>query len=126
MFFGYTNCPDVCPTVLADAAAAIRRMPEERKDDVELVFVTTDPDRFDPSFVGLTGDMDTIEQAADDLIVEIEPKEEQADGGYTTDHGSHVIGFDADDQGWLLWTPGTPVGDLREDYTRFLTEFPAD
>ncbi|WP_344159887.1 SCO family protein [Nocardiopsis rhodophaea] len=104
---------------------------------MELVFVTTDPDRdtptairdyldrFDPSFIGLTGDMDTIEQAADDLIVEIEPKEEQADGGYTTDHGSHAIGFDSDVQGWLLWTPGTPVGDLRGDYTRFLAEFPA-
>ncbi|ASU81842.1 SCO family protein [Nocardiopsis gilva YIM 90087] len=134
VFFGYTNCPDICPTVLADSAAAIRRMPAEQKGDVQLVFITTDPDRdtpeaireyldrFDESFVGLTADMDTIEQAADDLVVEIEPKRELSGGGYATDHGSHVIGFNAKDEGWLLWTPSTAVGDLRADYTRFLAE----
>lgn len=132
VFFGYTDCPDICPTVLADVASAKRRMPAEQAEKVDLVFITTDPDRdtpeaireyldrFDPSFIGLTADMATIEKAADPLVVEIEPPQEQPEGGYTTDHGSHVIGFNTDDEGWLLWTPSTAVGDLREDYIRFL------
>src|SRR3954468_20716785 len=66
LFFGYTECPDECPTAMADVASALRKAPELR-DRVSVVFVTTDPkrdsprvirrwlDRFDESFVGLTG-----------------------------------------------------------------------
>ena len=45
LYFGYTHCPDECPTAMADIAAAVRRAPAEVRDRVEVVFVTTDPDR---------------------------------------------------------------------------------
>ena len=66
VFFGYTHCPDVCNTVLANVASALRRIDAPVRDKVELVFITTDPqrdtpdvvrgylDRFDPAYVGLT------------------------------------------------------------------------
>jgi protein SCO1 len=67
VFFGYTDCPDVCPTTMADLAAARRALPPSGKDRFEVVFVTEDPshdtptvlrrwlERFDPSFTGLIG-----------------------------------------------------------------------
>ena len=67
LYFGYTHCPDECPTTMADLAAALRKVPASVAADVRVVFVTTDPwrdkapvlrrwlDRFSPSFVGLTG-----------------------------------------------------------------------
>ena len=76
LFFGYTKCPDVCIAVLADIATALQRMPSADRDHIQVVFVTTDPardngkqiraylDRFDPTFVGLTGQLATIKKAA--------------------------------------------------------------
>lgn len=67
MYFGYTNCPDECITAMADVAAALRRAPADLKDDVRVVFITTDPkrdtpqklrtwlDQFSTEFVALLG-----------------------------------------------------------------------
>src|SRR5256885_1762867 len=67
LFFGYTNCPDQCPMHMANIGQALRKLPPDVADHVQLVFVTTDPsrdtpallrrwlDRFDRRFVGLTG-----------------------------------------------------------------------
>jgi protein SCO1/2 len=67
VFFGYTNCPDVCSQEMADITSALVRIPEEQRKDVDVVFVTTDPARdtvpvlkrylgaFDPAYVGVTG-----------------------------------------------------------------------
>lgn len=75
MYFGYTNCPDECITAMADVAAALRRAPAELKDDVRVVFVTTDPardtapklrtwlDQFSTEFVALLGTEDEVEAA---------------------------------------------------------------
>jgi protein SCO1/2 len=133
VFFGYTNCPDVCPTVVADVASALRRMPAGQRGRIGFVLITTDPkldtpkalraylDQFNTSFAGLTGPMPVIKAAADQLKVSIEPPQKQPGGGYTTDHGSHVTGFGPDRKGRVFWTPGTPVADLRHDYARLLT-----
>jgi protein SCO1/2 len=79
LFFGYTNCPDVCPTTMADVAVALRGVEPELAAEVQVVFVTTDPafdtpevlgeylGRFDADlptrFIGLTGDQEAIDQA---------------------------------------------------------------
>jgi protein SCO1/2 len=75
VYFGYTNCPDECPTAMADIAAALRRTAPEVRDKVTVVLVTTDPeretgpvlrewlDRFDPSFVGLRGTPEQVDAA---------------------------------------------------------------
>jgi protein SCO1/2 len=67
LFFGYTHCPDVCPTTVRDLAEARGRLPSDLRDRVTVVVVTEDPerdkpaalrrwlDRFDPTFVGLIG-----------------------------------------------------------------------
>ncbi|MDQ6649931.1 MAG: SCO family protein, partial [Actinomycetota bacterium] len=77
LFFGYTNCPDQCPTAMADIAAGLRTVGAPLRDRVSVVFVTTDPardtapvlrswlDRFDSTFVGLTGSVEQVEAAQD-------------------------------------------------------------
>lgn len=130
MFFGYTHCPDVCSAVVADMAAALRRLDPGLRDRVQVVYVTTDPERdtgpviaeylasFDPTFIGLTGSMKDIGAAADSLGVAITGKEVVV-GGYTIGHGAQVIGFGGGKS--IVWVPGTAVGDMRTDIARLAT-----
>jgi protein SCO1/2 len=127
LFFGYESCPDVCITVLADVAMALQRLEPGERDRIQVVFVTTDPardkpavirqylDRFDPSFVGLTGSLTTIRQAAEQVGVDIQGMKKLPSGGYEVGHSTQVIGFDRT-AGVVLWTPETPIGDLKHDF----------
>lgn len=75
MYFGYTHCPDECPTAMADIAAALRQAPPAIRDEVQVLFVTTDPkrdsalvlrrwlDQFSPNFIGLLGTDDEVDAA---------------------------------------------------------------
>jgi len=129
VFFGYTNCPDVCSTVLADVAAALRPLDPGTRHRIELLFITTDPDRdtgpvmraylgrFDPTFIGLTAPLTEITQVAESLGVAVTGHEAAA-AGYTVGHGAQVLGFGPDRQAGVIWLPGTPVGDLRADVAR--------
>lgn len=133
LFFGYTNCPDVCPGILADMATAKRRMEQGAGDDVTLVMVTTDParddppalksylERIDPSFVGLTGDLDTISAIAAGMGIPIEDGKKLPSGGYEVDHGSQILGVGADHRVQVIWTGGYSVKDLREDYATLIS-----
>ena len=76
LYFGYTNCPDECPTAMADIAGALRQTPEPLRSRTQVVFVTTDPDRdtapairrfldqFSAGFVGLRGTQAQVDAAA--------------------------------------------------------------
>ena len=75
LYFGYTSCPDECPTAMADISAALRSTPADLRDQVEVVFVTTDPerdtpqilrewlDRFSTDYVGLVGTQAEVDAA---------------------------------------------------------------
>ena len=128
LFFGYTKCPDVCVAVLADIAMALQRMPSADRDQIQVVFITTDParddgkriraylDRFDPSFVGLTGRLATIKKVAGQVGVHVEGMKKLPSGGYEVGHSAQVIGFDHT-SGVVLWTPGTPIAALKHDFS---------
>lgn len=128
VFFGYTSCPDVCNAVLADVAAARRRLPADLQGRIGLLFVTVDPERdtpavirsylerFDPSFRGLTADPPTIEAAASRLGIALTGKAELRGGGYEVGHSAQLIGFGPDRRARVVWVAGTPVGDLRHDF----------
>lgn len=127
LFFGYTHCPDVCIAVLSDVSLGLQRLAPADRDQIQLVFVTTDPardqekqirgylDRFNPSFVGLTGPMSTIKRAASEVGVDIEGKKKLASGGYEVGHSAQVIGFSRN-SGVVIWTPGTPIAALKHDF----------
>lgn len=134
VFFGYTHCPDICQTVMANLASAMTRLDEADRDRVDVVLVTTDPARdtepvletylthFDPRFIGLTGDLDTIVDVAKPLGVGITQGEKLPSGGYEITHGSTITGIDADDEGSVYWDEQTSSADFAADIHTLLDE----
>ena len=128
LFFGYSNCHDVCTGILADIATARNRMAADLKSKVRVVVITTDPardtpsvlkaylDRIDPNFVGLTGEVATIVSIAESVGVSIEDAQKLPSGWYEVTHGTQVIGFVKDQRAAVVWMYPTPVGDLRVDF----------
>ena len=98
------------------------------------MFVTTDParddeaalreylDRFDPSFVGLTGPLPTIVDIGKDLAVAIEHGERLPGGGYDVAHGTAVLGIDSDDVVPIVWTQGTSATEFADDVHQLLDD----
>jgi protein SCO1 len=127
VFFGYTNCPDVCSLVMGDIATAVSRLDPDVASDVQMLFITTDPardtptvlrsylDRFNPDFEGLTGPMSSIRQAATSLGVAIAGMRRLPSGGYEVAHGAQIVGFDQGGDISVVWTEGTAVTDLAHD-----------
>jgi protein SCO1/2 len=116
LYFGYTHCPDVCPTTMGDIAVAVSKLPKAQQRQLLVVFVTTDPARdtpgelrtwlnaFNGDFVGLTGDIDTIIAAAKTVGVPIEAPVQ----GQEPVHGDQVLGFlPSDNKAHVLYTGGT-------------------
>ncbi|WP_204071661.1 SCO family protein [Planotetraspora phitsanulokensis] len=131
VYFGYTHCPDICPTTMADLASALRELPASDRDKISVVFITTDPDRdtpevikawlasFDTSFVGLTGDYPTIRSAAKSVGIALDQPTSKS-GDYEVTHGAQVIAFDGAHQARLIFTSGTSSADYTADLHKLL------
>ena len=127
VYFGYTHCPDVCPTTMATLAATLHALTPAQAAQTDVVFVSTDPKRdtpavlhdwlgqYDPAFIGLTGDFTTIQKAASALGIDVEAPVVQPDGGYTVTHGAEVVAFDTRGRGTVVYTSGTTVDQFRHD-----------
>ena len=105
LFFGYTHCPDVCPTTMADLAQALKLLgPQGRR--VQVLFVTLDPERdtldvlkrfvpaFAPSFLGLRGEAAVTRQVARDFKIFYTRQDSDSRLGYTIDHSAGIYLFD--------------------------------
>lgn len=133
LFFGYTHCPDVCPTTLADLARAIDKLGERGKD-VQVLFVTLDPARdtpevlgkyvpsFNPGFIGLRGDEDTTRKVAQDFKIFYAKQEIGSRAGYTIDHSAGVYVFDRKGALRLYLNHGQSVQDIAHDLGVLLDE----
>ena len=105
VFFGYTHCPDTCPTTLNELSQAIAQLGDKQQREVRIVFISVDPERdtpavlksylgsFDAPSVGLTGSADEVKQAAKDYRVYY-AKHPLADGGYDMDHSALIYVMD--------------------------------
>jgi protein SCO1 len=105
MFFGYTQCPDVCPTTLSDLAAALQKLGAEA-DRVQVLFVTIDPDRdtpallsqyvpaFNPTFLGLYGDAAATAATAHEFKVLYQKQAGPTPESYSMDHSAGTFIFD--------------------------------
>jgi protein SCO1/2 len=137
LYFGYTHCPDVCPSHMADIAAALDRSPD-LKDDVEVVFVTVDPDRddserlalwlglFSEDFVGLTGTREEIDEATKsalgNLWFPIKTAAYGDSGEYSVSHAAMVLAYGKDDVVRVMWPFGTPKADYENDLRILVNE----
>jgi protein SCO1 len=104
MFFGYTQCPDVCPTTMLEMKAVLQQLGADAQR-VQVLFVTVDPERdtrellssyvpaFDPSFLGLYGDMEGTAKTAKEFRVYYQKQPGSTPSSYTMDHtaGSYVF-----------------------------------
>ncbi len=135
VFFGYSHCPDICQVVMSNIASAMTRLDDADRERVDVVFVTTDPardtpealrtylDRFDPSFIGLTGDLDTITRIGKPLAVYVADGEKLPTGGRDLNsHSTQITGITADDTSPILWTQDTSSADLAADVHTLLND----
>ena len=124
--FGYTRCPDVCPTTLSDLATAVRRLGDEGSR-VQVLFVTVDPKRdsaellknyvpaFDPRFLGLRGDAAATEKAEKEFRVYAAERQGRTPESYTVDHSAQIFAYDPEGRLRLMMQPGTPPADIAAD-----------
>jgi len=132
LFFGYMNCPDICPVHMSNLAAVLRRLPTEVSRSVKVVFVTVDPARdkpqelrawldiFDRSFIGLRGSLDEANRIQAAFHMPATVFEKTPDGGYAVGHGSPVIAIVADSARVFY-----PFGIRQEDWLHDLPKLVA-
>jgi protein SCO1/2 len=115
LFFGYTFCPDICPTTLAQLRQIKSELPKETVDKLRIVLVSVDPNRdtpaqlktylgyFDKQFVGLTAPVDSIQKLANAVSIPFIPAD-TSKPNYTVDHSGNLA---------LLGPDGTQRGFIR-------------
>jgi protein SCO1/2 len=131
VFFGYTDCPDICSIQMATLKQSLDRVEVPAK----VVFITTDPSRdtperlrswldsFDPTFVGATGSPAAIEQAQQDLGVTVAVADTADDSGdYLVGHSSAVYVITGDDRAHLAYPAGTRQEHWANDLPRIADE----
>jgi protein SCO1/2 len=126
VMFGYTHCPDVCPTSLADAAKALKQLGNDAAR-VQVVFVSVDPSRdtpallgayvkaFRPDFIGLTGTPEALSRVTKDFKVYAAVREDADPSKYTVEHAGQMFVLDAQGRPRLMFPPGMAPGDMAAD-----------
>jgi len=140
LYFGYTHCPDVCPTTMADLGLALRQLPIQLQTHTQVVFVTSDPQRDTPAvmktwlnnfdgglqtrFIGLTASLKQIDKVATSVGVPLSPPVVEPDGTVSVEHGAQTLAFQ-NGKAQLLWLAGTSVADYAHDITVLLDSGPS-
>lgn len=126
VYFGYTHCPDVCPTTLSTLHKALDKM-GSGSEDVQVVMVTVDPERdtvamldeylrfFDDSFIGLTGPTENVATVATTYGVFFAANEGDTASGYTVDHTAHLMVIDREGHLRLVLPPELSADDIAAD-----------
>jgi protein SCO1/2 len=138
LYFGYTNCPDVCPAQLVNISGALKRMKAADQEKVRVVFVTTDPARdtperlrgwlnnFDKRFIGLSGSLDSVNAIENRLGIPQSQVEKMAmpmgphPMTYGVGHAAQVLAFTPDDSLRAEYPGGFTIDDWANDLPRLL------
>ena len=133
VFFGYTQCPDVCPTTMAELAQVKKALGADG-DKLQAVFVSIDPERdtpeilksymasFDPNFVALRGTLAQTEATAKEFKVYFKKVPGKAEGSYTMDHSAGAFVFDARGNVRLFERYGAGAEALTADVKALIAE----
>jgi protein SCO1/2 len=136
LFFGYTHCPDACPTTLAELALVMKQLGADAKK-VQVLFVTVDPERdtpqllaqyvpsFDPGFVGLYGDLDATARTANEFKVVYQKVAGSSPDNYTMDHSAGTYVFDQAGRLRLFVSYGQGATVLLHDIRILLAQNPS-
>jgi len=125
IFFGFTHCPDVCPTTTAELAMVAKELGKDSAR-MQVLFVTVDPERdtpemlrryvpsFNPAFLGLYGDAEATARTAKEFKIFFQ-KQPLPGGGYSVDHSAGTYILDQQGRLRLLAQYGRPAADLLHD-----------
>lgn len=131
LFFGYTHCPDVCPTTMADLKQAMKLL-SDKSDQVQVLFVTVDPQRdtqevlaqfvpsFDKRFIGLWGNEAETAAALSSFKIYASKVEDSGKSGYTIDHSAGTYVFDKQGKIRLYMEYGQKPADIASDLGKLL------
>jgi protein SCO1/2 len=131
MFFGYTHCPDVCPTTLSDFAAALKLMGPQAKQ-VQVIFVTLDPQRdtpemlklfvpaFNPTFLGMYTDVQSLKKLAKEYKVVYQKTSVKGPDDYLIDHSAGTYVYDQQGRLRLLMPYGSSPDSIAQDLKTLL------
>lgn len=130
LFFGYTHCPDICPTTMLEYQQVMKLLGKD-SDRVQVLFVSIDPQRdtpqvlagyvpfFDKRFMGLTGSAEQVAKVAAQYKI-VAQRQDRADGGYTMDHSAGSYLFDTAGKLRVYVPYGTPAADIAHDLQQLL------
>ena len=133
VFFGFTQCPDVCPATMAELAEVKRQLGPDG-DKLQGVFITVDPERdtpellkaymgnFDPSFIALSTSVDKLPALAKDYKLYYKKVEGKTPGSYTMDHSAGSYIYDTQGRLRLYTRYGTGVPSLTADIRALLQQ----
>ena len=131
LFFGYTHCPDVCPTTMADMKQTMKLL-GPRADELQVLFVTLDPERdtqevlakfvpsFDARFIGLRGSVDEVAATAKAFKIFSSKVQSEGSSGYTIDHSAGMYVFDKAGKIRLYIDYGERPADMASDIKQIL------
>jgi protein SCO1 len=131
LFFGYTHCPDVCPTTMTDMKQTMKLL-GPRADELQVLFVTLDPERdtqqvlsefvpsFDKRFIGLRGTPEEIEATAKTFKIFSNKVKAEGKAGYTIDHSAGIYVFDKNGKIRLYVDYGQKPADIANDIKTIL------
>jgi protein SCO1 len=134
LFFGYTECPDICPVHMTNLGAVLNDLPRDMRERFVVVFVTTDPehdtpermrewlDRLGRGFVGLTGSQVEVEAMQRELGLPVAVKIEREKGQYTVAHAAQILAFTRDGTARIQYPFGTRQADWAHDLPRLAEE----
>lgn len=127
LFFGYTSCPDICPTTMAELKTALDRVGREKAENVKVVFVTVDPQRdtpervqeyvnhFDDDFIGLSGSEAELAKVWNEYGVFREVVDGTSAAGYLVDHTARVTLIDQQGHLRVSYSFDAPVENIVHD-----------
>ena len=127
VFFGFANCPDICPTTMAKLGEVMKLLGED-SSKVQVLFITVDPKRdtrevlsqyvpaFHPTFLGLYSDPETTARTAKEFKVYYQLQPPNEHGSYSVDHSGQIFVFDPEGRLRLLMKPDLPPETMAHDF----------
>lgn len=127
LYVGYTHCPDICPTHLYELSEAMKRLPDDVREEIKVMFVTADPERdspevmkdyvetFDESFIGLTGTREQTDAFQEQLGIGVASRTDLGGGNYAVNHAAYVIAFTKEGEGHTVYPSGMGMREWLND-----------
>lgn len=134
LYFGYTACPDICPTSLATLSMALEDLPEALQAEIQPIFISVDPERdtplklaeygrfFHPSMLGVTGDPQTLRKLARDYGAAYHRVKSDSAMGYMVDHSADLYLVDRQGRLRRILRHGTSAAEIAKELRRLANE----